>query len=166
MASQQNFVPCFNTLLYVFMTGLHSTYSLINFQYQYISEPRTWPKAQAYCRKVHIDLAIVENMSNMTSLLQTVNSHEGKMWIGLERISASQESWGWSGKNKTSSFQYWMSGKPDNYGKGENCAAIDMNSGGQWDDLSCELNLPFICLGGGSTVQELLSLSMSLSFIS
>ncbi|KAG5274133.1 hypothetical protein AALO_G00159530 [Alosa alosa] len=48
-----------------------------------------------------------------------------------------------------SSFRYWMSGKPDNYGGEEGCTAIDMSNGGLWDDLSCNNNLPFICLGEG-----------------
>ena len=92
---------------------------------------------------MYTDLAPVPNSAVEEEILSLTGAGQF-YWIGLFR-----DTWSWSDESM-SFFRNWMSKKPDNYGDGEDCMAIDMNNGGLWDDLSCELNLPFVCVGGRS----------------
>ncbi|KAL6463181.1 hypothetical protein MHYP_G00275720 [Metynnis hypsauchen] len=98
----------------------------------------SWREAQRFCRENYRDLASVRNdreNSNITGFIT---------WIGLFR-----DSWTWSDQSN-SSFRYWTSDQPDNHNGIENCAAVRMNGAdfGQWEDLDCGRQIPFVCSGG------------------
>ncbi|XP_056587691.1 macrophage mannose receptor 1 [Triplophysa dalaica] len=125
-------------------------------QYHFISVNKSWSEAQTYCRQNYIDLATIDNMTEMNSVMNTVNgSYNGSVWIGqYDDVN----SWRWSlddddfyqgGERK---FRNWYH-EPDNYGGNELC--VYMNYDGSWYDLSCDHSLPFVCYDGtGNTSQR------------
>ncbi|XP_059188290.1 lectin-like isoform X2 [Centropristis striata] len=98
----------------------------------------SWTEAQSYCREHHTDLASVRNQAENQKVQELVPG-VWAVWIGLFR-----DSWKWS-DGSSSSFRYWKSGQPDNYGGKEDCAAADFSSSGGWRDRKCDQKFPFIC---------------------
>ncbi|KAL7846163.1 hypothetical protein AOLI_G00243550 [Acnodon oligacanthus] len=105
-------------------------------RYVFINEKKTWHDAQSYCRKHHTDLVSVRNQTESQQILSKIDSNVEFIWIGLFN-----DSWQWSDQSD-SSFRYWMSG-PENYGKGESCAAVFEQ--GYWNNVNCNKKLPFTC---------------------
>ncbi|KAI4898196.1 hypothetical protein NFI96_028394 [Prochilodus magdalenae] len=102
----------------------------------YLSYPdvKNWREAQRFCREQHTDLVSMRNEFENSASVATI-------WIGLFR-----DSWTWSDQSD-SSFRYWTSDQPDNLHGGENCTAVRTNGSdfGQWEDLGCGQQLPFVC---------------------
>lgn len=129
---------------FFFITGL-CTSCAASLQYQYISKPKPWAEAQDYCRKVHIDLAMVENKKNMTSLIKAVDpQYVGKVWIGLKRRAESR--WLWPSWNSSQPINYtsWRFPEPDNVG-GNICGFKNYD---EWTDGDCSITCNFICFDG------------------
>ncbi|KAL7838774.1 hypothetical protein AOLI_G00271780 [Acnodon oligacanthus] len=120
---QKNVFFCFD--------GVNNTYHSEN-------KEMSWHEAQRFCRKQYTDLVSVRNDTENSK----VSAH-GNAWIGLFR-----DSWTWSDQSN-SSFRYWGSGQPH---KNEKCAAVWTGRAdfGQWKDLDCNKQNPFVCSGGTS----------------
>ncbi|XP_017320444.1 putative C-type lectin domain family 20 member A [Ictalurus punctatus] len=104
-----------------------------NQRYIYISNTKTWYDAQAYCKTYHTDLASARNATEI-SVIQGLVS--GWTWFGLIR-----DTWKWIDKTNFSTIS-WISGKPDNSLKNENCGYLN---NGQADDAKCSDIMPFFC---------------------
>ncbi|XP_059190140.1 macrophage mannose receptor 1-like isoform X2 [Centropristis striata] len=104
-----------------------------------LTHSMTWTRAQSYCREQHTDLASVRNQAENQKVQELVPAGR-YVWFGLFRVS-----WKWS-DGSSSSFRHWLSGQPDNnWGRKEDCAAVDFSSSGRWRDRNCDLKYPFIC---------------------
>ncbi|KAM3613824.1 uncharacterized protein V6R79_005515 [Siganus canaliculatus] len=104
--------------------------------YVFISDPKTWRSARAYCREHHTDLATIESKSE-NHKASSVKPGRTQVWIGLYRVP-----WTWS-DNSPSSFRLWEALSPNNGKNWEHCVAE--NAEHKWNDLRCEGELPFIC---------------------
>ncbi|XP_048022551.1 LOW QUALITY PROTEIN: macrophage mannose receptor 1-like [Megalobrama amblycephala] len=115
-------------------------------QYHFVNENKTWTEAQRFCRQNYTDLATIDNMEEMNSLINTVNgSYNGSAWIGqYDDVN----NWRWSLEDNDfyqegeRDFRNWYH-EPNNNGGKELCVYMDYN--GKWYDLSCDNMLPFIC---------------------
>ncbi|XP_039543844.1 macrophage mannose receptor 1-like [Pimephales promelas] len=124
-------------------------------EYYFVNESKTWAEAQRHCRENYTDLATIDNMEEMNSLINTVNgSYNGSAWIGLYD---DVNSWRWSLENN----DFYQEGErdyrnfyhePDNSGGNELCVYMDSN--GNWYDTSCDNTLPFICYDGRENASQ------------
>ncbi|XP_053504619.1 C-type mannose receptor 2-like isoform X2 [Ictalurus furcatus] len=126
-----------------------TTLSSSSHQYHFINENMTWTEAQKYCRENYTDLATIDNMEEMNTLLNTVNgSYSGLAWIGLYD---DLDSWRWSLDDDAfyqegeRDFRGWDQ-QPDNNNARELCVYI--RSDGTWFDGNCDTYLPFVCYDG------------------
>ncbi|CAM4666779.1 unnamed protein product [Leuciscus chuanchicus] len=120
-------------------------------EYHFVNESKTWTEAQRHCRQNYTDLATIDNMEEMNSLINTVNgSYTGSAWIGqYDDVN----SWRWSledndfyqeGERDFRNFYH----EPDNSGGNQMC--VYMVSDGKWYDISCDNTLPFVCYDGAT----------------
>ncbi|KAF4077081.1 hypothetical protein AMELA_G00204060 [Ameiurus melas] len=137
--TDENCSRAFPFLCYSIMTST-------SHQYHFINENKTWTEAQRYCRENYSDLATVDNMEEMNTLLNTVNgSYSGLAWIGLYD---DLDSWRWSLDDDAfyqegeRDFREWYH-QPDNYNGQELC--VSMNNRGEWFDQPCVYRQSFVC---------------------
>ncbi|XP_073705443.1 macrophage mannose receptor 1-like [Garra rufa] len=99
----------------------------------------SWPEAQSYCRSKYTDLATVDSMGDVNSLINLVDAkYSGSVWIGLKR--GTEKLWGWSnGEDTNSEYYNWDLVQPDEDG---DCVAT---CSGVWTDLQCSLLQHFPC---------------------
>ncbi|XP_017557958.2 macrophage mannose receptor 1 [Pygocentrus nattereri] len=111
--------------------------------YYFVSESKSWTEAQTYCRKRFTDLATVDSVEDMSSLMKAVVAGYSGYWIGLTQ--AGQQHWGWStGDEILSNFSNWDAGRPN--GNGWCAFTVD----GVWRDYDCGVALHFVCYYGGT----------------
>uniref|UniRef100_A0A3Q3M4K5 C-type lectin domain-containing protein n=1 Tax=Mastacembelus armatus TaxID=205130 RepID=A0A3Q3M4K5_9TELE len=64
-------------------------------QFVFIKTPKTWYEAQSYCREKCFDLATINSMTEMKTVLELVkNQNYDAAWIGLWKGGAA--TWHWS----------------------------------------------------------------------
>ncbi|XDV38534.1 hypothetical protein PO909_007909, partial [Leuciscus waleckii] len=124
-------------------------------QNHFVNDSKTWTEAQRYCRQNYTDLATIDNMEEMNSLINTVNgSYTGSAWIGLYD---DVNSWRWSlenndfyqeGERDFRNFYY----EPNNNDGNELCVSINPN--GNWFDSSCGNTFSFVCYDGKENSSE------------
>uniref|UniRef100_A0A8B9H858 C-type lectin domain-containing protein n=1 Tax=Astyanax mexicanus TaxID=7994 RepID=A0A8B9H858_ASTMX len=129
--------------------GFWSWSPYVSHQYHFVDENKSWTEAQRYCREVYTDLATIDNMEEMNSLMNTAKGrYFGLAWIGLYD---DLRSWRWSlgddalYKETERSFKNWNIQKPMNWGGNSLCTYVDYVS---WHELPCSSMLKVVCYDG------------------
>ena len=65
------------------------------------------------------------------------------IWIGLHDVTGSG-SYRW-GDSTDVVYTKWASGQPDRRDNSQECVTIMYDRSGYWEDINCNLQLPFIC---------------------
>ncbi|KAK3534142.1 hypothetical protein QTP86_002293 [Hemibagrus guttatus] len=125
-------LPC----IFLQTTGLLGTAPNFARDFFYVDIGKTWLEAQRYCREKHTDLATVDNMAEMRTLIDQVNPYYfGDVWIGLKR--GTETRWGWSyGYDTIQQYTAYLY---------KILSAMMMNDNGKWDNSLCDRKLPFVC---------------------
>ena len=67
-----------------------------------------------------------------------------RVWLAITD-SKSEGTWLWP-NGEVLDFEFWISNEPNNWGKGEDCAEIQLwKKRPGWNDLACDAKLAFIC---------------------
>ncbi|XP_078026517.1 C-type mannose receptor 2-like [Epinephelus lanceolatus] len=128
-------------------TGLCAVSSHAERQYHFVYDPKNWTEAQSYCREKYTDLATVDNMEDVTTLNNMIDtSTYREVWIGLYRDTYS---WRWSlsdtsfYKHGETEFRRWRAGEPSNINNAAHCTAMDED--GLWNGHWCSDSLKVVC---------------------
>ena len=132
--------------------GLATTEQAISYDgsdYLFVTAPRTWQDARAYCQANGYDLVTI-NSSAEEAFLEAEERNRGlyNWWIGLNDRSV-EGAWSWSASS--SSYTNWYPGEPNDYAANEDCALDRYRTGSgnieseQWNDDNCGLSYNFIC---------------------
>ncbi|KAM8753721.1 L-selectin-like [Acanthopagrus schlegelii] len=136
-------------LLIMAASGLSAVSSQLRRQYHFVYDQKNMAEAQKYCRETYTDLATVDNMEDMTTLINMgdLNKVFQGYWIGLYD---DVNSWRWSLSDTSfyrdgeAEFRQWQDGQPNNYNSREHCIVTD--SDGRWGDYHCINHFWSICM--------------------
>ena len=101
-----------------------------------------WEGAEQACANLpgQTSLAVVQSESENEILRSLVGGSD--VWIGAND-KASEMNWVWVGGGEWV-YENWRSGEPNNSGN-EDCAVLQGNQGGRWDDRPCAQSFPYLC---------------------
>ncbi|XP_053267389.1 secretory phospholipase A2 receptor [Pleuronectes platessa] len=104
-----------------------------------VNARKTWSEARSHCRKHFTDLATVRYDTDKEKIWSLVKPHV-LAWIGLYRDPQIY----WS-DGSSYSFSYWN--EDDNSLGSMNgvCGVADLEKGGKWRLVPCEVRKPFVC---------------------
>ena len=107
-------------------------------------EKKTYAEAVKVCkslgRKLFEPKSSTAN-SKVTALAKTKGVKS--IWIGIHD-KTNEEKFTYESNGQPIGYKNWNSNEPNNAGRGEDCTKIIVNIG-KWNDLQCDLNLPFVC---------------------
>lgn len=92
-------------------------------------------------------LVEIETAAENSFLKGVVDNRKHSYWIGLSDVQE-EGIWMWmdsKAKLSDTGFSSWVSGNPNNDGGNENCATINQNTGGRWNDWQCRQSIFYIC---------------------
>ncbi|XP_055057230.2 macrophage mannose receptor 1-like [Misgurnus anguillicaudatus] len=128
------------------LTGLLCSASGLWRDYEYINRKMTWTEAQSYCRERYTDLATVDSMVDVNTMINLVNEtdgYTGSVWLGLTRKN--QSNWGWSmGDDTLTQYSAWDSPNASSEG------ACGYSNNRTWFTTSCSTELYFMCYKAGN----------------
>ncbi|XP_054706946.1 uncharacterized protein LOC129216754 [Uloborus diversus] len=107
-----------------------------------------WQKAADYCREDGGSLVVIQNKETQNFVRLIVLELKMNVWIGLHD-KAMESHYEWADGSAVS-YTNWHPGEPSGRKlQNEDCVEMTFlpNTGesGQWNDLSCDSHLPFIC---------------------
>ncbi|XP_061531116.1 macrophage mannose receptor 1 isoform X1 [Phycodurus eques] len=128
------------TTLYLLLISGFCSFKVAFCNFHYISLQRTHEEAKDYCRRIHTDLATVNNLTDMNDLIASVPNNTVRSWIGLELGDVSR--WHWAWPDQKLHFFNWKLGEPQGLGQ-HSCVAMDPQ--GEWFESECETQRSFVC---------------------
>ncbi|KAK7883876.1 hypothetical protein WMY93_026999 [Mugilogobius chulae] len=106
-------------------------------EFIFVELARPWSEAVTYCRENYVDLAVIEDASESTTVSNMIGT--SWVWIGLYR-----QPFRWS-DNRISSFTNWEFGQPDNNQTTEACVRESSAAEHWWSDAACVSSHRVIC---------------------
>ena len=108
----------------------------------------TWIDTAIACQQQGGNLATITSEAQnrwVYEYFRTEGKTSNSIWIGLNDISK-EGNYQWiDGSGNASSFSYWQSGQPDNYGGGQNCIILWAGYLGKWGDIECASLFQGLC---------------------
>ena len=118
--------------------------------YQFCSGPSSWTDALGLCTAWGYSLATVEDADEDAMLSDTIESTGiGSAWIGLnDRGEGNEGTFTWASGLSSSYEGGWAPDEPNSYqGRDEDCVEKRDDFDWEWNDLTCEEAIAFICEG-------------------
>ncbi|XP_040900906.1 C-type mannose receptor 2-like [Toxotes jaculatrix] len=115
-----------------------------------VKTPKTWEEAQSYCRETYLDLATINNMEEMETVLKTVeDQYDDAVWIGLREGTTIRWHWSLADEDlyKQGERNYFIWTTDDRY----NCAFY---KGGKLDTDSCTYRKLSLCFDVNKTGRD------------
>nr|XP_046255771.1 macrophage mannose receptor 1-like [Scatophagus argus] len=136
--------------LLLLLSGLCSPSSCVpQHSYILVNMSKTWYEAQTYCRDTCFDLATINDMEEMETVLQAVEGkYDGAMWIGLQKGWTMR--WHWSLANK----DFYKEGEKNSFVLDDthyNCVTY---LEGKMDSISCTYMKYSVCFDGKKSDRE------------
>lgn len=105
--------------------------------------PLPWEGAEQACANLpgNTSLAVLQSESENELLRSLIGNNEA--WIGGNDKS-SENNWVWVDGGAWV-YDNWRSGEPNNGSGNEDCAIIQGNQGGKWDDRPCAQTFRYLC---------------------
>ncbi|XP_061167551.1 CD209 antigen-like protein D [Saccostrea echinata] len=100
-----------------------------------------WQDAKDSCISMGAHLLAIETEAEQIWIQNEISASGNAWWMG-GTDAKSEGTFYWEHSNNTLNFTNWYNGEP-NGGTGENC--LEMFSGGDWNDKSCNSFLFYIC---------------------
>ncbi|XP_070582574.1 macrophage mannose receptor 1-like [Erythrolamprus reginae] len=122
-----------------------------NNEYLFNSTAMPVEKARKFCRQHHGDLTTIDNEDENTFLWKYI-THYGNhnhFYIGL--TLGLDKKFGWMDGTPVT-YESWSSGEPNFANDDENCVLMYYYSG-EWSDINCGAEKPFICERHNSSVR-------------
>ncbi|MBN3293406.1 MRC1 protein, partial [Polypterus senegalus] len=98
----------------------------------------TWYAAQQYCRSHYTNLVSIRNQAENEEVINSAQSFT--VWTGLFN-----NPWKWSDGSRVTFFN-WNTQEPNDVGGTEYC--VQQFTSGFWNDITCNMNNPFVCCEG------------------
>lgn len=108
-----------------------------------MTKPLTWNAAEASCRALGSNLAIVRTPAENRAITAKLTGTE--MLLGLHRDPKDISRWRWVDGSRPVYFN-WDHGEPGNYMGREFCVIIRKH--GFWHDTWCKARFPSVCQKG------------------
>ncbi|XP_044040396.1 type-2 ice-structuring protein-like isoform X3 [Siniperca chuatsi] len=112
----------------------------------YIPRTMTWPQAEKNCLVLGGNLASVHNIQEyraIQNITARITRDQKEAWIGG---SDAEENGSWFWSDGTGFyFSNWCPGEPIN-DRWQNCLQINYSGQKCWDDVSCDRQLPSVCV--------------------
>ncbi|XP_054914479.1 lymphocyte antigen 75-like [Poeciliopsis prolifica] len=134
--------------------------------YHFVNQSLNWTEAQSYCRQTHTDLASVLSSEEKNRFMSTLSSagHSADIWIGL----FDEIDWRWSDgfTGSGADYRHWDTSRyePTFHYSVEFCVMFTYY--GEWYDVSCSQNRPFVCYKGSQLVPEFVFVNLPTSWSS
>uniref|UniRef100_A0A672G0Z7 CD209 antigen-like protein E n=1 Tax=Salarias fasciatus TaxID=181472 RepID=A0A672G0Z7_SALFA len=133
----------FNTSCYFFSYAESSTVK------------KNWHDSRTDCINRGSDLIVIDSPeeqtfvgNNVNKMVQGLEIWQNGFWVGLTDMDT-EDHWVWINNVTEVEPRYWMDGEPNEYGIGEDCAAVVYSSSNPWksrNDANCQRNeLYWIC---------------------
>uniref|UniRef100_A0A3P9L4G3 Si:dkey-83f18.8 n=1 Tax=Oryzias latipes TaxID=8090 RepID=A0A3P9L4G3_ORYLA len=115
-------------------------FALGSLEFHFIDQSKSYSEAKTYCRQRYTDLATVESLADMNTLLDLFLTTGDTAWIGLE--IGNQFNWHWSRADENTDYFNWEKEETQTLNS-EKCAAMSQN--GSWLVSDCGDEKSFIC---------------------
>ncbi|XP_071324754.1 hepatic lectin-like [Trachinotus anak] len=99
---------------------------------------KTWQNSRKDCQEKGADLVIITTRAELDFVVKLYT----RTWIGLSDIEQ-EGKWEWVDGTDLGNGGFWQSGEPNNHGH-EDCVEISRSTG-EWNDVSCNTEIPWIC---------------------
>ncbi|KAJ8272624.1 hypothetical protein GJAV_G00091430 [Gymnothorax javanicus] len=112
--------------------------------FKYFPIHRAWIDAEKHCVRLGGNLASERCLKDHHFLKRLNHRRSFSFWIGLSDCQR-EGTWIWSDGTAVW-FAKWNRGEPNNANHNEHCVLSNAGTQKDWNDVSCHLKLPFICV--------------------